>query len=195
VLERVLQFYLNRRAIHLKKLSFKDLEPELFPLEGGVVWLSNDQIILTPQCCVSLEDYQEWLEVTPSATLKRIWIGHPWIYYQTDDQHIYFSRLTEKSFEDTWRYYALSEKATLSGNTTYEETTEREVGEHLIQYAVDYAVFEKAQKGLYREIAAFHQRITGIFQQMGLDKPEKAASCLINGNGRFPSYDKETLEE
>lgn len=157
-------------------------------LEGGLVLKNADQMLLTPQCCVSLHDYKEWLSLPPSSSFKRIWVGHPWIYYCTDDSYHYFTQLIEKGFDDLWKYYPLTAEGTLSGYECPVSVEEKTLTKGHIRFKVLSSELKLALADLQAQIAALKNRLVKIASDSGHLNAEEIARCLVDGNGEWLSY-------
>ncbi len=169
----------------------KDAEITPMSFEGGVVLTSNDQLIMTPQCCVSLQDHREWLGITKSDVFQRIWIGHPWVYYLTKDDQILFTRLIEKSFDGkTWKHYHTLDNTTMMDSSNCVEKLKEEIDQEDIKYAIPFQEMQKAIAAMKAEVDQFKQRAEKILEQQGVKNPAKVACCLVDGNGITFSYDE-----
>ena len=163
--------------------------------EGGVVFTSNDKIIMTPQCCVSLQDHKEWSGIKSTDSFERIWLGHPWIYYKTQGKDILFTRLIEKTFDGkTWKHYLTSDNGELLDFSNCIKKTEKAIEEEDIKYRVNFQDMKKAIAGLQKELEIFQIRIEKIANKFDLVNPARVADCFVNGNGEMLSYNKEDAE-
>ncbi|MEO0340536.1 MAG: hypothetical protein AAF242_15165 [Bacteroidota bacterium] len=184
-------------VIEESQKSTVELEAGITPtsLEGGVVFTANDKIIMTPQCCVSLQDHQEWTRIKPNNSFTRIWLGHPWIYYKTEGNSILFTRLIEKSFDGkTWKHYETKDNTMLLDASKVTQKTAKAIDENDLKYIVDYSEMEEALANLQITLDHFQLRIEQIATQNGWINPTKLAHCFVNGNGEMLSYDQSDAE-
>lgn len=163
--------------------------------EGGVVMTSGDRIIMTPQCCVSLQDHIEWSRIRQSEAFERIWLGHPWIYYQTQGTDIFFTRLIEKAFDGkTWRHYTTPDNTMMMDSSQSIEKEQKEIDAEDLRYRVDFAEMEQAITHLQQELSMFQNRVEIIAHSLGITNPARLADCLVNGNGEMLSYNEADVE-
>lgn len=179
-----------------KKHAIAEEVEDSLPLsfEGGVVLMNGDKIIVTPQCCVSFEDYREWLEVKKAESFKRIWIGHPWLYYQWKEEDILLSGLIEKDFDEKWRYYEQTSENTMSSYESWIVKKAHDVQQIQAEYCIHQDVFKAAILKLEKDLADFKAVLKRIILDLGHENADAIADSLINGNGEFPSYDKSVEE-
>lgn len=175
------------------KLSFVKLQDEEFErptsFYGGVMMTSEDRIMICSQCCVSLQDHQEWMQLESSASFKRIWIGHPWIYYKVKGDKILFTRLIEKELTgETWRHYISADNSLLRDFSNFEAKPQEDIDDRDLKYSVNYEAFKRATENLQEELNAFKARIEKILIEAGTKNPAEVADCLVNGNGIHLSY-------
>ena len=167
-----------------------DLEEGVFSFEGGVVLKSEGQVMVTPQCCVSLEDYREWTRIDRNENFERIWIGHPWIYYRVREDRLYMTGLIEKTLDKTsWRHYDTPDNTMLVDASNFREKASKEVGEEDVKYALDFSTLQEAIKAMEKDLNEFEGKIIKVLEQKGLEQAKEIAHCFINGNGNFLSYD------
>lgn len=175
----------------------KEKTDEITPtsFEGGVIFTSNDKIIMTPQCCVSLQDHKEWSRIHRSEKFERIWLGHPWIYYRIKGDNIFFTRLIEKAFDGkTWKHYTTLDNTMMMDSSQCIEKSEKVIDDEDLKYIVNYQEMKRAISDLQNELKAFQNRVEIIVRKMQLVKPEKVASCFVNGNGEMLSYNEMDME-
>lgn len=161
-------------------------------LGGGVILTSHDQIFITPQCCTSLQDHQEWLDIAQSDTFKFIWLGHPWIYYKTEGENILFTRLIEKRW-GTWRHYNTPTNSYIMDSSDKIEKAEKEITDADLKYCINYIELQQALAQLKSDLERFQNRLEQICIRLGVVNPAKIAHCLIHGNGYMFSYNKEDV--
>lgn len=163
--------------------------------EGGVIMRSGDQLIMTPQCCVSLQDHKEWSRIQRSESFERIWLGHPWIYYTNRGDDIFFTRLIEKAFDGkTWRHYTTPDNTMMMDSSQCIEKDSKIIDESDLRYRVNFAEMKEAIAGLKQELSAFQNRIETIARTLGIANPARLADCFVNGNGEMLSYNEEDKE-
>lgn len=181
-----------------------DPEPEKDPLkeeitptsfEGGVIMTSKDKIVMTPQCCVSLQDHQEWTRIQAQKEFTRIWLGHPWIYYKNVGEQILFTRLIEKAFDGkTWKHYTLADNTTMMDSSQCIEKSTKEINDEDLKYSVNFAHMKEAIAHLQEELNIFQNRIEENLIIQKVLNPKKVAAGLVNGNGEMLSYDAANAE-
>lgn len=160
--------------------------------EGGLVMMCDDKIFVTPQCCVSLQDYQEWFEIRNDKDFGMIWIGHPWVCYLKKGDDILLTGLVEKDFQkEEWRFYHVNENNDLTTFQFSENRDKNAVMPSDFRYVIAKSTFEKALKVLEQDIEILKKRISILVEQLGFKHPKLIAQCLIDGNGSLFSYNKE----
>ncbi len=193
----------------LMELHLKDFEPftksgvaegevkDYLPhsLEGGVILMADGVAEIPPQCCVSLQDYKEWIAIKETTDFEFIWLGHPWIYYKMKGEQIYFTRLIEKDFAGKWRYYQPTSKGVFMGG--WEADYFLKKGEIIedsdILYEISTQELFKKIEQLQLAINIFKQRIEAIGKALNFKNPNLIATCLVDGNGQTFSYDRDNL--
>lgn len=175
------------------KFSFVKLQDEEFgrppSFYGGVMMTSNDRIMICSQCCVGLQDHREWRDLEPSGSFKRIWIGHPWIYYKVKGDKILFTRLIEKELNgETWRHYNSADNSLLRDFSDFEAKPQEDIDDRDLKYSVDHSVFKRAVEDLEKQLNTFKSRIEKILIEAGMKNAAEVADCLVNGNGVHLSY-------
>lgn len=135
----------------LKDTNIDDVE-EILSFEGGVV-VSYDGVNITPQCCTSINDFENWQKIIyeKPKDWQQVWIGHPWIFSRFKDNHIEFS--------------------------DYVETNDYSKSVRLI---IDFISFQTAFMAMLKSIEAFRIRIECILKQEGYKNPSRIAMCLVN---------------
>ncbi|MTI25727.1 hypothetical protein E1163_12295 [Fulvivirga kasyanovii] len=151
--------------IEVSKISDRNLEiilkgqlenekvEDICPLDGGLVIFVDDVPVVQPQCCSSLSDYQNWIDVIneTSSEWKEVWIGHPMIYLRILNNKLQFSELTEDSVPK-----------------------ERVVNEF------DFSLFQRELKRAIEEIEDFKKRVEKILERLDYNPVEKISYALIN---------------
>ena len=162
---------------------------------GGVILTAGDRILVTPQCCVGLEDHVEWSRIQPSEDFQHIWIGHPWMYYKTLEDKIFFTRLIEKDFDGkTWKHYTKADNCLMNDFSERIDKEAKEVLDEDIQFVADFEETQQAIKGLREELQRFESRVRKVVSALAVSNPEEMAACFVNGNGKMPSYSLEGIE-
>lgn len=180
------EFRCDKDAIEKPDLS-KGITPTSFG--GGVILTSNDKIIMTPQCCVSLQDHVEWSRIHRSESFQHIWLGHPWIYYKTQGEDILFTRLIEKAFDGkTWRHYTQADNTMMMDSSQCIEKSKKEINDEDLKYRVNFEEMQQAIAGMQNELHVFQDRIEKIANRMQIVNPAHVADCFVNGNGEMLSY-------
>ncbi len=93
---KIVEILLNKTyKIHDKTAT--SLE-EIGSLSGGYVLEVSKTVQITPQCCGSLEDIEEWETASDWNNTKEmmLWIGHPWLMVSSvSDRHLQIRRTAE----------------------------------------------------------------------------------------------------
>ena len=132
-------------------------EPDWEPvLNGGLVLRAGGEILITPQCCVSLADVKPWRDAAESRdeAWKMLWIGHPWISSRFDADSVILSDLHEGK----------SPKA---------------------RYAVHPAELARAVAAAESELDAFAARMHPALAELGVTDVKDIARKLV-GRGAAP---------
>lgn len=71
-------------------------------LSGGIAVIENNIPVIEPTCCNSLQSIMVWEAILKSDQnrWRRLWIGHPWIYYKVTNDSVHFSDYTETGMEE-----------------------------------------------------------------------------------------------
>ncbi|MCF6406821.1 hypothetical protein L3C95_28240 [Chitinophaga filiformis] len=79
-----------------------DFEEQVGIISGGIVLEENHRIYIEPTCCGDIGNIVEWEDIHTKlpGEWNQLWIGHPWIYYRTDQQVIEFSGYSESTREE-----------------------------------------------------------------------------------------------
>jgi len=165
------------------------IEDWVHPFQGGVLLFSGDNIVYTPQCCVAFDDYREWLEITRSSRLKRLWIGHPWVYYRFEEEAVIFSGLIQFFTTDWEAFETDTASATSFWKGFLKDLNPEQLRELLSKYRIDAQEFRAAIEHLRLDIREFQQRLTVSLEKMGYHQPKKIAYRLVSGEGYTTSYD------
>ena len=198
-LEKLMLMALNgietgNENLEIDEIESKNMDEEDLPtsFEGGIVMLCNEKVFLTPQCCVSLQDHQEWFETLGSNPFGMIWIGHPWVCYLQQGDNVLLTSLIEKDFfKEEWRFYHPSKNNDL---TTFQYSDSRytnKIESTDFKYSISKNHLEIALEELRQELHNFKIRLIKIGKKLGFENPEIIAQCLISGNGEELSYDKD----
>lgn len=85
--------------------GYEDARDLIFPLLGGVVIKHEGAVLIEPQCCSDWSDLDDWEAILthPQNQWKKLWIGHPWVYYKRAEGQVYFSDYIE-SVEESESY-------------------------------------------------------------------------------------------
>ncbi|MGB1242325.1 MAG: hypothetical protein ACPG49_07380 [Chitinophagales bacterium] len=195
---------LNLVDISEYRCSVEDLEEETGETEsegisptsfgGGVVMTSQDKMVITPQCCYSLQDYKEWTRIKPNNGFQLIWIGHPWMYYKTQGDNILFTRLIEKVFDGkTWKHYLHADNTMMMDSSNCIKKMHKEIDNRDLKYSVNFAELKEAIRNMENELEIFKKRIEAIAIKWELINPSNIAACMVGGNGEMLSYNEEDV--
>lgn len=169
-----------------------EITPNSF--QGGVVLTSQGKMVITPQCCYSLQDHKEWTRIQPSNDFKLIWIGHPWMYYKVQGGNILFTRLIEKAFDGkTWKHYLHDDNTTMMDSSNCIKKTQKEIDNKDLKYSVNFAELKEAIQKMENELQVFKKRIEAIAIKWKLVNPSKIAACMVDGNGEMLSYNEKDV--
>jgi hypothetical protein len=91
----------------LRQLVAKHLHPGdvATAFDGGFTLISNDEAIITPQCCCDLSTFSDWRDAAAyrRAEWTMLWIGHPWISIRFGDPWLVLSEPQESGVPvDRW---------------------------------------------------------------------------------------------
>jgi len=162
--------------------------------EGGVVVTSQGKMVISPQCCYSLQDYKEWTGIKPNNNFQLIWIGHPWMYYKVDGDSILFTRLIEKAFDGkTWKHYLHADNTVMMDSSNCIQKMHKEIDDRDLKYSMNFAELQQAIREMENELDTFKKRIEAIAIKWELVNPSKIAACMVDGNGEMLSYREEDV--
>ncbi|UII32285.1 hypothetical protein LVD17_00340 [Fulvivirga ulvae] len=164
-IDAVMPCILGYFFIEVSKISDRNLEiilkgqlenekvEGICPLDGGLVIFVDDVPVVQPQCCSSLSDYQNWIDVIneTSSEWKEVWIGHPMIYLRILNNKLQFSELTEDSVPK-----------------------ERVVNEF------DFSLFQRELKRAIEEIEDFKKRVERTLERLEYSQIKRISYTLIN---------------
>ena len=104
----------------LKDVDLSDYQEYVGQINGGIVVMDNEKVIIEPTCCGDLSDIQNWEEIGKTELNKwtQLWIGHPWLFYKRIDNNISFSDYTDFNLED---FKNISENQKISEKTFISE--------------------------------------------------------------------------
>lgn len=160
--------------------------------EGGVAMFCDGKVFITPQCCVSLQDHQEWLKVLNDDPFGMIWIGHPWICYLQQGDNILLTGLIEKDFfKKEWRFYHPNEHNDLTTFRFSDSRDSNTITPADFRYSIAKIEFKKAITKLTNQLTFFKNRIKTIAEKLNFDNPQIIANCLVDGDGELLSYSPE----
>ncbi|MFK7905965.1 MAG: hypothetical protein AB8B69_12605 [Chitinophagales bacterium] len=176
----------------MEEAESEDITPRCF--DGGVVVTSQGKMVITPQCCYSLQDYKEWTRIKQSKNFELIWIGHPWMYYKTQGNDILFTRLIEKAFDGkTWKHYLHADNTMMMDSSNCIEKKHKEIDDRDLKYSVNFAKLKEAIGKMEMELHTFKKRIEAIAIKWELVNPSWIAACMVDGNGEMLSYGEEDV--
>ncbi|HKK77513.1 MAG TPA: hypothetical protein VJ953_20705 [Saprospiraceae bacterium] len=173
-----------------------ELEEQGFPasFEGGIVLTAADQLIVAPQCCVSLQDHAEWPRKPDGQDFQRIWIGHPWMYYKVDDNRVLLTGLIEKELNgDRWLHYKMPDNDRMMDASHFRAKASEQIDEQDIKYAIDLVEWQRAIHELEAALDDFRQRLMLHLVPFVSAYTQKMAACLVDGNGEALSYSPEDI--
>lgn len=101
---------------HLEEIEWDFYDDQIGKLSGGIAMLIDDHFMIVPECCGDIGMINDWEMIPENASTNwtQLWIGHPWIYYRRNGNHIEFSDYTELSlddFKDTEQKFSIAETA------------------------------------------------------------------------------------
>lgn len=162
--------------------------------EGGVILTAEDRLLVAPQCCVSLQDHAEWLDISPGEGFQRIWIGHPWIYAKREGEQVYLTGLIEKEMHgERWLHYESVDNDYLLDFSKFRAKAQEQLDDHDLKYQIPLAEWTRAIKGLDAELQDFKARIAAYLLPIIPAYAQKIAQCLVAGNGEALSYDPKDI--
>jgi hypothetical protein len=180
---------------NLEEFEEDDIDNLPTSFEGGLIMMCDGEIFVTPQCCVSLQDYQEWFQIREDNDFGMIWIGHPWICYLKKGHDILLTGLVEKDFhKEEWRFYHSNENNDLTTFQFSENRDKNAVVPSDFRYAIAKSEFENALIQLEKEIEILKKKVSILIQKLGFQQPDLIAQCLIGGNGSLFSYNQDFKE-
>ncbi|WP_409416059.1 hypothetical protein [Flavobacterium sp. PS2] len=138
----------------LIEIDFENIDDEISHLYGGIVLKLNDQIIIQPNCCCDIGNLSEWLKILISKEDEwhQLWIGHPWVFFKTVDDLIYFSDYTEKN----------------NGQNLDEK------------FSIPKGLLEKNLKKIKQEQEEFRTRIERNLIELNIQQPKEIADLLAS---------------
>ncbi|KFF10837.1 hypothetical protein [Flavobacterium hydatis] len=138
----------------LTEIDLENIDDEISHLFGGIVLKFNDQILIQPNCCCDIGNLSEWLKILISKENEwhQLWIGHPWVFFKTVDDLIYFSDYTEKNEAQN-----LDEK-----------------------FSISKVLFEKNLKKIKQEQEEFKIRIERNLIELNIQQPKEIADLLAS---------------
>lgn len=85
----------------LEEVDLDNFKDSIMPLDGGVVLMENEKVLIKPMCCGDLRDISEWKKICEnnSEDWTILSIGHPWVFYKKENGKVQFSDYTELSLE------------------------------------------------------------------------------------------------
>lgn len=178
-------FNVFRWQLEDKSLASDDIamfSPRLFhSLEGGIIMCSGEDILIVPQCCVSLRDHQEWLHLADTKKFRPIWIGHPWVYYKTNRKDIFISEYIEKDFDGNWKHHHPEAFNYCWGDCTI--IRKEAINHSMVRFRIPKSVYYTAALQLQRDIECCKSKFIQVARSLNLDGPEAIAASLIHGRG------------
>lgn len=86
----------------IENIGANDFEESVYTSCGGIVLIHNNKICIEPSCCGDLGDIRGWGGIfeTAPGQWKKLWIGHPWIYYRRQDDMVEFSDYTDNEYKE-----------------------------------------------------------------------------------------------
>ena len=158
---------------------------------GGVILYEAEELLISPQCCVCLSDYNEWKGLEPSKNFKRIWVGHPWIYYKTEGDNILLTEYIEKDFSNKWKHHHPEKDNLLSGNCT--PINREDIDDSFLRFSINQKHFDTAVEKMIADIAVFKQRMINVLKRLGYKKPNRIANAFFNEYS--DSYNQEDADD
>ncbi len=94
----------------LSEEELSNLEESVHCIEGGIVIIDENNVIIEPRCCTDLGDLSGWEDIFSKEenNWEQLWIGHPWIYYKKTTEFIEFSAYTELNLSDFYDIKAVN---------------------------------------------------------------------------------------
>lgn len=177
-------------------LAGVDPEEKIFIVgNGGVVMKSGEQLVVAPQCCISMEDYKEWTQLKQSTEFCHIWIGHPWMYYKTVADNIYFTGLIEKDMSSQeWKHYITTDNTHLHDFSYPTIYPNKNITDKDIKYVANWNEIQAAAHVLQARVDDFVCLLESVIEKLNMPNAKAIANQIVNGNGEFPSYNAEDLE-
>lgn len=120
--------------------------------EGGLV-IKQGELEISPTCCISIGDYQEWQKILDenSEKWKQIWIGHPWVFARIRNDKM---ELSDYSEGNDWS------------------------GAPLL--SLDLNEFVRQFNEITAVIDVFRQRLEKILMEMGIKEARNVACELVD---------------
>ncbi|MBF7092487.1 hypothetical protein IUY40_13185 [Flavobacterium sp. ALJ2] len=83
----------------LEEIDIENIDDEILPFNGGIILKINDQKFIEPNCCCDIGNLTEWLNIliAKKEEWHQLWIGHPWVFFKTVNDLIYFSDYTDEN--------------------------------------------------------------------------------------------------
>ena len=86
----------------LVEVELDDFEEQVGRIYGGIVVKTENGFPIMPTCCGDIGNLYEWEEILeePNKDWKQLWIGHPWVFYRTENNEVEFSDYYEANIEE-----------------------------------------------------------------------------------------------
>lgn len=173
-LAAILELYFEGYGI---KKTDKDIKNHFIEFYGGVILYEVEELLISPQCCIGFNDYKEWIDLKPSKNFKRIWVGHPWIYYKTKDDNILLTEYIEKDFSGNWQHHHPEKDNLILGDCT--PINKEDIDDSFLRFSIKQKHFDNAVAKMMADLDIFKQKIINVLTRLGYKYPTSIANTLI----------------
>jgi hypothetical protein len=82
----------------LEDVDLDEYEDQISKIDGGIFIEENNDFLVTSNCCGSLSDLSDWIDILNSkiGIWQQLWIGHPWIFFKRNQEIVEFSDYSEE---------------------------------------------------------------------------------------------------